>query len=320
MRIEGTESYMLATDEPKTMGIVLAYYRKRYGLSQKEVCDGICSIATLSRLEQGYREVDSLLGQALLGRIGKEITLFETILNEEDYNLWKIRQEIEISIEKKQLGKAEEKISEYRKVMPKEEKIHEQYCIFEEILIMIAQGRATGQILEFAKKGISITIGDWRKKRRVCLYNLIEVELLLILFHYSNSQNEMIEQELLNVLEFVMKYYSGKKREKLGIKIYLELIHNKKQKNDYEELLLYIQKALALINRGTGYAELADLYFLLGKTRERISVEKNGEWKKEECLQECKIAFHLYQIEQKKEQADEVIMFCKEKLQCQIIG
>lgn len=49
-------------------------------------------------------------------------------------------------------------------------------------------------------------------------------------------------------------------------------------------------------------------------------MEKNGEWKKEECLQECKIAFHLYQIEQKKEQADEVIMFCKEKLQCQIIG
>ena len=67
------------------------------------------SIATLSRLEQGYREVDSLLGQALLGRIGKEITLFETILNEEDYNLWKIRHEIEICLEKKQLGKAEEK-------------------------------------------------------------------------------------------------------------------------------------------------------------------------------------------------------------------
>ncbi|MCI9385744.1 MAG: hypothetical protein HFH77_05230 [Lachnospiraceae bacterium] len=48
--------------------------------------------------------------------------------------------------------------------MPKEEKIHEQYCIFEEILIMIAQGRATGQIFEYAKNGISITIGDWRKK------------------------------------------------------------------------------------------------------------------------------------------------------------
>ena len=71
--------------------------------------------------------------------------------------------------------------------MPKEEKIHEQYCIFEEILIMIAQGRATGQIFEYAKNGISITIGDWRKKRRVCLYNLIEVELLLIIFQDRKS-------------------------------------------------------------------------------------------------------------------------------------
>lgn len=60
--------------------------------------------------------------------------------------------------------------------------------------------------------------------------------------------------------------------------------------------------------------------FFWGKQEKGFLWKKNGEWKKEECLQECKIAFHLYQIEQKKEQADEVIMFCKEKLQCQIIG
>lgn len=56
--------------------------------------------------------------------------------------------------------------------MPKEEKIHEQYCIFEEILIMIAQGRATGQIFEYAKNGISITIGDWRKKNAEFVYTI----------------------------------------------------------------------------------------------------------------------------------------------------
>lgn len=53
----------------------------------------------LSRLEQGSREVDSLLGQTLLGRIGKEVTLFETILSEQDYELWKMREQIEKFVE-----------------------------------------------------------------------------------------------------------------------------------------------------------------------------------------------------------------------------
>ncbi len=54
----------------------------------------------------------------------------------------------------------------------------------------------------------------------------------------------MIEQELLNVLEFVMKYYSGKKREKLGIKICLELIHNKEQKKIMKNCCYIYKKRL----------------------------------------------------------------------------
>ena len=92
--------------EQRTMEIVLKYFRKKYNLSQEEICEGICSVTTLSRLEQGNREIDSLLGQTLLGRIGKEVTLFETMLNEADFELWKIRTEIEDYVEKNQFKAA----------------------------------------------------------------------------------------------------------------------------------------------------------------------------------------------------------------------
>ena len=80
--------------EQKTMEVVLKYYREKYHLRQEDICRGICSVTTLSRLEQGSREVDSLLGQTLLGRIGKEVTLFE-----QDYELWKMREQIEKFVE-----------------------------------------------------------------------------------------------------------------------------------------------------------------------------------------------------------------------------
>lgn len=85
------------------MEVVLKYYREKYHLRQEDICRGICSVTTLSRLEQGSREVDSLLGQTLLGRIGKEVTLFETILSEQDYELWKMREQIEKSVENNQV-------------------------------------------------------------------------------------------------------------------------------------------------------------------------------------------------------------------------
>lgn len=57
--------------EQNTLGILLSYYRTKYKLSMEQMIDGICSVSTLHRIENGGREVDSLV-ETLLGRIGKK--------------------------------------------------------------------------------------------------------------------------------------------------------------------------------------------------------------------------------------------------------
>lgn len=52
-------------------------------------------------VEQGSRELDSLTSEMLLGRIGREVTRFELILNAEDYYLNQLRIEIYENIEEK---------------------------------------------------------------------------------------------------------------------------------------------------------------------------------------------------------------------------
>ena len=37
--------------EQNTVGKMIRYYRNRLGLSQEIICKGICSVATLSRIE-----------------------------------------------------------------------------------------------------------------------------------------------------------------------------------------------------------------------------------------------------------------------------
>ena len=65
-----------------TVGVVLSHYRKKYQLSQTQICEGICGIPTYCRIEKGYREVDSLVSQSLVERLGKQVLEFELLLNE----------------------------------------------------------------------------------------------------------------------------------------------------------------------------------------------------------------------------------------------
>lgn len=306
--------------EQRTMEIVLKYYRRKYKLSQEEICDGICSVTTLSRLEQGYREIDSLVGQALLGRIGREVTLFETILNEEDLGLWKIRTEIEGFVENKQFKQVIGKIEEYRKVIPEDVKVHEQYCLYQEAILMVAEKKTIEKISEVLEKGIKISISDFNEKdEKRHLYNPMEIEMILMLFHYDESKDIILEQELLKILEHVKKYYSGKKKEELGTRIYLELIYQQEKAQNDEKLMFYSEEIIQFINEGEGFHHLADIYFLRAKTRERMlsGKENQGEYKKE-CLKECKMAFVLYQTEDNEKRKNEVEKFCEEKLECQI--
>lgn len=39
-----------------TLGIVLSFYRKKEKLPLEKVCDGLCSAATLERIEKGERK------------------------------------------------------------------------------------------------------------------------------------------------------------------------------------------------------------------------------------------------------------------------
>ena len=87
----------------QTLGVLLYRTREKKHLSLLDVCSGICSQSTLSRVEQGSRELDSLTSEMLLGRIGREVTRFELILNAEDYYLNQLRIEINENIEEKNL-------------------------------------------------------------------------------------------------------------------------------------------------------------------------------------------------------------------------
>ena len=129
-----------------TLGQVLKYYRKKHDFRQEKLCSGICSVATLSKIERGNRILDSLNAECLLGRMGKEVLQFEILLNDEDYAAWNLREEIQKCEKERNYKKVAELLQIYEKQMPQMESVHEQFLLYHRAKVKIAKQAEADEI------------------------------------------------------------------------------------------------------------------------------------------------------------------------------
>ena len=67
-------------------------------ISQEELCRGICSVATLSRLETGERRPNILIFNAILQRLGKASEYIKIVFSLEEFEYFVKRRNIEIAL------------------------------------------------------------------------------------------------------------------------------------------------------------------------------------------------------------------------------
>lgn len=305
-----------------TLGEFLKYYRQKYEFGQEKLCSGICSLATLSRVEKGDRIIDSLMAESLLGRIGKQVFEFELLLNDLDYRLWCLRQEIENEMRWENFEKVKELLRNYKEQML-EESVHQQFIFYYEAKIKIVEKASATEICELLYCALRLTKpeidSDIVEK---ILWNPMEIELLLLLVRhgYQVWKNKDNETMLLKLLAFVEKVYSGSQKEDTGAKILLELVELEWQLADDRRVIKYVDDAVDFIATGRGIDFLADAHFYKAKALERL-YHHTGKWREEEkkCKEECLMAYYVFDILKQEKELQELQKFCEDKLAWQII-
>ena len=307
--------------EINTLGSVLKYYRIKYNLGQDKICSGICSMATLSKVEHGSRIIDSLHAECLLGRIGKEVLQFEIISNEEDYYLWKLREEILKFEKEKNYLKAQEVLQDYENAMPQNDAIHTQFCLYHKAKVKLAAQKPDEEIIRLLYESLKYTKPEMDvEDEKDLLYNPTEIELMLLLirYEYPGWMNRNKENELLKMLNHVRKVYTGRQFEETAVQIMLELIYLELQLEDYVRAIQYVDEAVDIISQGRGIEYLAELHFIKARAMEAI-YHGRGDWVQYEkqCKNECLMAYYVFDI-MGKEEIKEVQKFCEDKLKWQI--
>ena len=277
-----------------TIGIVLSYYREKYGLSMAQVCEGICSPATMFRIEEGFREVDSLVSGTLLSRIGKQVLEFELLLNEEDYNLFRLRKEIDRSIAERNMDAADKLLQKYQSVMPKKQVIHEQYYLWGKAELLQKRGASKEEIKAVLDAAVLLTKPFFGKRKNTSdLYSEMEIKLFLGLIQFSEDISWK-EAELKRMLLFTRKYDSKKIKEQAEMSILKELASIQEEKGNAQKELEYIEQALTLVKESRTMRGLAELHFKkAGLLKELMQRNKDMQQKyQKQCQVELTMAYY----------------------------
>lgn len=317
-------------------GVVLAYYREKYKLTLEQVCDGICSGSTLSRLENGNRCVDFLTSSLLLERIGKTVSQFEQLLNDADYELWMARESIQKNMRLKNFAQVQKELFQYRAKADTAPELQEQFCLYQEIQMQLTEleNSRTGQqerqdqqekVCKTAMRALQLTkpayvSGSFEKNQ---LYTTVEVELILLLIHYGVYQSiAQAEEVLLDLFQHVEYYDSERRKQEQGSRILMELIGLAQRHQDMDKVLEYIDRGIGYVVQGRELAGLDRLRFLRAQTL-RIQYGEDAltdSAKRREIQEECLMAYSICEIFGEREGMNQIERFCKEELGWQITG
>lgn len=88
-------------------GKYLMQLRRKDNISMSVICDGICNVSTMSRIENGEKDVSKIVQDRLLGRLGVAPENFENMIFSDEYERWELRQNIISLIQHEEMDEAE---------------------------------------------------------------------------------------------------------------------------------------------------------------------------------------------------------------------
>ncbi len=298
------------------IGNAVLHYRLKNKLSQLQVCEGICPEMTLSRIETGEREFDSLISETLLERVGKTTNRFEFVLNDEDYYFYILRENIAKMVDAGDLESAKKYIAEYRNNMPDTHVLHEQYVLYYEALIMKTENKSEEEIVSKLYEAINLTRGDFKEStERLRLYSVIEIKIIYQLFQYEEYSENVFE----SLFQFVDKMYDEEDKRELLPPFLYHLGEKYEKEEKWYELEKIANQAIEILQGGRSYLYLLEFHFMQMQASFYLH-QNHQKWdvQKEELRLKCNEIYYMSMGIDDVEMMGKSKCFCEEKLGCQI--
>lgn len=169
--------------------------RIRKGYTQEEVSYGICTTASLSRIENGAQKPGRLILEKLFERLGTENNLFNSFVSREEMELYSAIQNLIRDITDEDVTKLKEHISLVENLATDASELEHQCLYFAKGELARQKDKDDKKAMEMYMKAIHITLPDFDGKSPL-RNNLLTFDEIMIInsisILYSNDEKNIM--------------------------------------------------------------------------------------------------------------------------------
>lgn len=181
------------------VGDFLRETRMRKGYTQEEVSYGICTTASLSRIENGAQKPGRLIMEKLFERLGTENNLFNTFVSREEMELYSAIQELIRNVTDVEVQKIEDQITIVEGLIKGDGKLESQIILFAQSKLAVKKYGDSDRAMELLMKAIHITLPEFDGKNplRNNLLTFDEITIInSIAVRYAKKEEYLIAIQL----------------------------------------------------------------------------------------------------------------------------
>lgn len=283
--------------------IIIYKLRAKMEVTQGQLCSGLCSDKTMSRVEFGERIPDKFLLDGLLQRLGKSPDKIETILTKKDYYLFEKREEIEQALREgdfplvKNLLKAYQELKEVKDAVGT---LHQQYVLKIQVILDVEEHKDSHCILCSIQEALELTIiGFAINKIPFYRFTLEEVQLILM---YAVQYAEIDKQEALDILCMLLsnldnKYTDEEELVKIFPNVVCVTADQLIKMGYYEEAVSLCQAAIHLLVNNGAISCMLELLQLSIKAMEHLEEKEEQSIVLQKQLHSLAELYREYQIQ-----------------------
>lgn len=186
-----------------SMKDVLRTRREMFGLTQEQLCEGICSVKSLRRAEKGQTDMQRETLKKLLNRLGLSGQMQWSRLITSDRKVIRMAEELAGYINDRKFSVASKQLESLKSRIDLDIPQNKQYFLEKQALLEFEQGKVTGEeFVKMEKEALECTLCAENLYRKENVY-LTEREIRCI----RNSWKGMEKKEKKESVKFLLEFY-----------------------------------------------------------------------------------------------------------------
>jgi transcriptional regulator with XRE-family HTH domain len=179
------------------VGDVIRKNRIELKITQEQLSEGICSVSSLSKIENNTRVPSKVVFDALMQRMDKCDALYFAYISDREFEIEEMKYKVNRLILDRQYDNASNMITKLEEIIDKNENLYNQYILYSKAIIQKNIGKDYEKVLDLLYDAIHITLPHFNKKN-LSIFLLTEQDVTIInniasVYNIVNREEEGID-------------------------------------------------------------------------------------------------------------------------------